>query len=79
MKRNFGEQSPSDQIADVERPKSVGHCPYYTVDNLAARWCVSKRHVQRQIEAGSLKAMRVGRTVRIAAAEVALFEATHSL
>ena len=52
---------------------------FFTIIQLAARWEVTPRHARSFIDAGALKVMRLGKSVRIAAHEVALFEATRGL
>ena len=50
------------------RPSSNGHRPagkLRSIDELAERWDVSSRTVQRQINSGALRAHRIGRLVRI--------------
>jgi len=51
---------------------------FYTVLQLAFRWSISKRQVDRYIASGELTATRFGRSVRISAAEVARFEASRT-
>lgn len=48
---------------------------FYTVAELAVRWSLSQRHIRRLIEQGDIIAHRIGRAVRVSAANVALFEA----
>jgi excisionase family DNA binding protein len=55
--------------------EAVAFC---TVLQLAFRWRISKRQVDRYIASGELIATRFGRSVRISAAEVARFEVSHS-
>lgn len=52
---------------------------FFTIKQLAARWEVTPRHARSFIDDGTLKVMHLGKSVRIAAHEVALFEATHGL
>ena len=52
---------------------------FYTVSEIAERWRVSIRHVRRQIESGKLKVTRFGKAVRVAAADLALYEAMQGL
>ena len=49
--------------------------PFYTVADLAERWKVSERHVRRLIDSGALKVSRIGKAIRIPAANVSLYEA----
>jgi excisionase family DNA binding protein len=56
--------------------KFPGFKPFYTVSELAARWGMSARHVRREIEVGDLQAHRFGKSIRIAAESVAIYEAT---
>ena len=51
---------------------------FYTVLQLAFRWRMSKRQVDRYVASGELIATRFGRSVRISAAEVARFEASRT-
>lgn len=48
---------------------------FLTVGELAARWSVSKRSVERLIRTGRLETTKIGRAVRIALTEVLRFEA----
>lgn len=52
-----------------------GRKAFYTVAELAVRWSLSERHIRRLIEQGDIIAHRIGRAVRVSAANVALFEA----
>ena len=45
----------------------------HSVDELAERWGVSRRTVERQIKSGALRAHRIGRLVRISDTDVADF------
>ncbi|ADP72385.1 DNA binding domain protein, excisionase family [Rhodomicrobium vannielii ATCC 17100] len=56
--------------------KSPRFKPFFTVNELAARWGMSARHVRREIESGALQAHRFGKSIRIAAESVAIYEAT---
>ncbi len=38
---------------------------FYTIDSLAERWSVSRKTVERLIAKGDLKAVKMGRIVRI--------------
>jgi len=51
---------------------------FYTVPQLAFRWSISKRQVDRYIASGDLIATRFGRSVRVSADEVARFEASRT-
>ena len=51
---------------------------FYTVLQLAFRWRMSKRQVDRYVASGELIAARFGRSVRISVAEVARFEASRT-
>lgn len=42
--------------------------------DLEARWRVSKRKVQREIAAGRLRCVRIGRQLRFRMADVLLYE-----
>ena len=49
--------------------------PYVTTSDLATYWRVSRRQIYKQIDAGTLKALRLGpRLIRIRTAEAARFE-----
>ncbi|WBX85608.1 excisionase family DNA-binding protein [Sphingosinicella microcystinivorans] len=48
---------------------------FHTVADLAERWTMSQRNIRRLIENGELSVHRFGRSVRVSAANVALFEA----
>jgi excisionase family DNA binding protein len=41
----------------------------HSIDELAERWGVSSRTLQRQVKSGSLRAHRIGRLVRISNAD----------
>ena len=41
----------------------------HSIDELAERWGVSNRTVQRQIKSGALRAHRIGRLLRISDAD----------
>ncbi len=49
---------------------------FFTVDELAARWKVSKPTVHRRIAAGDIAVLRIGGAVRIARTEIERIEAT---
>jgi excisionase family DNA binding protein len=49
---------------------------FLTVRELAMRWKSSERHIWRMIADGRLRVHRIGRLVRIALADVVLFEVT---
>jgi len=64
----------------LQRSRPTGFSQdFFTINQLAARWEVTPRHARSFIDAGALKVMRLGKSVRIAAHEVALFEATQGL
>lgn len=49
--------------------------PYVTTSELAEYWLVSRKQIYKQIEAGTLKAIRLGpRLLRISTAEAIEFE-----
>lgn len=48
---------------------------FFTVKELAERWRLSERHVRRITDAGELPIHRMGRSVRISADNVLLYEA----
>jgi len=49
--------------------------PFVTTNDLARYWCVSRRHIHKQIEEGNLPAIRLGpRSVRIATQDAIEFE-----
>jgi excisionase family DNA binding protein len=59
------------------KPNSPGTTPtFLTVREVAARWKSSERHIWRMIADGRLRVHRIGRLVRIALADIVLFEAT---
>ena len=61
----------SRQIESLESLKR----PYVTVPELAAYWGVSAKHLYKQINAGTLPAIRLGpRLVRIRTSEAIKFE-----
>lgn len=47
---------------------------FLTIAEVAMRWKMSKRHIQRLIERGELGACRFGRAVRISLTNVRLYE-----
>jgi excisionase family DNA binding protein len=51
----------------------------YTIEDLAARWQVSKRTVHRRIKTGELDGFRVGPQIRIHAESVHVFEFANRL
>ncbi|EPR17766.1 hypothetical protein M527_15645 [Sphingobium indicum IP26] len=56
-------------------PPSSKRKEFYTVAELAFRWSLSQRHIRRLIDNGDLVVHRIGRAVRVSAANLALFEA----
>lgn len=59
------------------KPNSPGTTPtFLTVREVATRWKSSERHIWRMIADGRLRVHRIGRLVRIALADIVLFEAT---
>jgi excisionase family DNA binding protein len=49
--------------------------PYVTIADLAAYWSVSRKQLYKQVEAGTLKALRLGpRSMRISTADARAFE-----
>jgi excisionase family DNA binding protein len=59
------------------KPTTPGTAPaFLTVKELADRWKLSTRSVWRLIADGRLRVHRIGRLVRIALADIVLFEAT---
>ncbi len=46
----------------------------YTVEELAARWCVCTRTIHRLLRRGKLRAVKIGRATRIRESEVERFE-----
>lgn len=50
---------------------------FLSISEVARRWGVSKRTVQRFVADGLLEMVHFGRAVRIAVNEVLRFEATH--
>jgi excisionase family DNA binding protein len=58
------------------KPTTPGTAPaFLTVQELAARWKMSTRSIGRMTADGRLRVHRIGRLVRIAVADVVLFEA----
>jgi excisionase family DNA binding protein len=58
------------------KSNSPGTAPaFLTVRELATRWKSSERHIWRMIADDSLPVHRIGRLVRIALADIVLFEA----
>jgi excisionase family DNA binding protein len=51
---------------------------FYTVLQLAFRWGISKRQVDRYVASGELTTTRFSRSVRISAAEVVQFEVSRT-
>lgn len=49
----------------------------YTAETLAERWQCSKSHIYKMIERGTLAPIRLGKLVRIPAAEVERIECGH--
>ena len=49
--------------------------PYVTTSELAGYWGVSRKALYKQIDAGTLTAVRIGRVLRISTAEAIRFEA----
>jgi excisionase family DNA binding protein len=47
---------------------------HISVDHLAERWAVHRMTVVRLIESGKLRAIKVGRAIRVAEVEVRRFE-----
>ncbi len=43
---------------------------FFTVSELADRWCVSKAHIRRMYLRGDIKATKLGRAVRISLKEI---------
>ena len=51
--------------------------PYVTTSELAAYWSVSRKQIYKQIEAGTLRAIKLGpRLLRISTSEALRFERT---
>ncbi len=55
----------TDRTSTRNRPAGNLH----SIDELAERWGVSSRTVQRQIKSGALRAHRIGRLLRISDAD----------
>jgi excisionase family DNA binding protein len=61
-------------------PKSAGQKPapaferFWTPKQIAERWLVSSRTVRRLIEAGELRACRMGKQIRIRHADLLAYE-----
>lgn len=62
--------------AAASESSSLKFKPFCTIKQLASRWGVSERHVRREIDNGNLPAHRFGRSIRISAESVAIYEAT---
>jgi excisionase family DNA binding protein len=57
------------------RDLSTHPLPYVSVSDLASYWLVSRKQVYKQIDAGTLPALRLGpRLFRISTADARLFE-----
>lgn len=56
--------------------KALKFKPFYSIKELAARWDMSERHVRREVDNGNLQAHRFGKTIRISAESLAIYEAT---
>ena len=63
---------PPDKPSKRKRPKRSGHDrhEFYTLDELAERYHVSKRLVAEWRAAGKFEAIKFGRRVRVSRAEV---------
>ena len=65
--------------ADADGIRDLSNHPssYVTTSELADYWLVSRKQIYKQIEAGTLKAIRLGpRLLRISTAEAREFERT---
>ncbi len=60
----------------VSQSSSLKFKPFYSIKELAVRWGVSERHVRREIDNGNLTAHRFGKSIRISAECLAIYEAT---
>jgi excisionase family DNA binding protein len=61
-------------MADPERVRATAAERPYTTATLAERWGCSDQHVRDMIARGELACFRLGKLIRIAAAEVARIE-----
>jgi excisionase family DNA binding protein len=66
-----------------DRPdgRSVEQAPprsFLTIRQLAARWHVSPRTIRRKINTGELRAVRIGRQLRVPVREAERYEALHA-
>jgi excisionase family DNA binding protein len=51
---------------------------FFTIRELAARWRVDPRTVRRKIKLGELRAVRIGRQLRVSPDEAERYEALHA-
>ncbi len=58
-------------MTSTRRRRPAGNL--HSINELADRWGVSPRTVRRQIEAGALRAHRIGRLVRVSDADAEAF------
>ncbi|WP_200841211.1 helix-turn-helix domain-containing protein [Geminicoccus flavidas] len=72
IKTKASEKNP---VAPAPVKPAVRQGRFFTVADLARRWSMLERHIRRLIDQGHLVVHRIGRSVRIAEANVALFEA----
>jgi excisionase family DNA binding protein len=71
----MGERSRSDVNGRRIRNLHAHPSPYVTIAQLAEYWLVSRKQIYKQVEAGTLKAIRLGpRLLRISTADAIEFE-----
>jgi excisionase family DNA binding protein len=51
---------------------------FLSIETLAARWLVSARTIRRKIKRDELRAVRIGRQLRVSVEEVERYEARHA-
>jgi excisionase family DNA binding protein len=51
---------------------------FLTIEKLATRWQVSARTIRRKINHGELRAVRIGRQLRVSVEEAERYEARHA-
>lgn len=58
---------------------ALGRAEYVTIANVAARYGTGREQIHRWIRRGELPAIRVGKLVRVAVADLDAFEARHRI
>jgi len=74
-KKSLVRNTNYDLVADVT--PIVGQCDLLTRSELAARWRISRRTVQRMQRTKTIRAVRIGRQVRFRRADIEAFEQAH--